>query len=93
MSIARRDAKNAKVLKALNFFASGVRFLIKVLADLENRLHTFSIDIKVLTDLKRQCTEETVCAVARQPTCARAKANRACAMRRALLRSIGPKCL
>ena len=35
MSIARRDAKNTKVLKDLNFFASGARFLIKVLADLE----------------------------------------------------------
>ena len=45
MSIARRDAKNAKVLKDLNFFASGVRFFIKVLADLGNWPDTFSIDI------------------------------------------------
>ena len=37
MSIARRDAKSAKVLKDLNFFASGVRFvIIKVLKDLES---------------------------------------------------------
>ena len=46
MSIARRDAKNAKVLKDLNFFASGARFvIIKVLTDLEHRPDTFSIDI------------------------------------------------
>ena len=37
MSIAPRDMKNAKVLKDLNLFHSGVRFvIIKVLADLEN---------------------------------------------------------
>ena len=45
MSIARRDAKNAKVLKDLNFFASGVRFVIKVLSDLENASDRVSIDI------------------------------------------------
>ena len=45
MSIARRDMKNAKVLKDLNLFASDVRFLIKVLADLGNESDTFSIDI------------------------------------------------
>ena len=45
MSIAPRDMRNAKVLKDLNLFASDVRFLIKVLSDLGNRIHTFSIDI------------------------------------------------
>ena len=46
MSIARRDAKKAKVLKDLNlFFASGTLFIIKVLADLGNASLTFSIDI------------------------------------------------
>ena len=45
MSIAPRDMRDAKVLKDLNLFHSGVRFLIKVLTDLENSPDTFSIDI------------------------------------------------
>ena len=46
MSIERRDAKNAKVLKDLNLFHSGARFvIIKVLSDLGNASLTFSIDI------------------------------------------------
>ena len=46
MSIARRDMRNAKVLKDLNVFASGVRFvIIKVLADLGNASDRVSIDI------------------------------------------------
>ena len=45
MSIAPSDMRNAKDLKDLSLLASGVRFFVKVLADLENRLDTFSIDI------------------------------------------------
>ena len=45
MSIARRDMRNAKVLKDLNLYHSATRFFIKVLADLENRIHTVSIDM------------------------------------------------
>ena len=64
MSIARRDAKNAKVLKDLNLLASCARFvIIKVLSDLDNASDRVSIDIKVLTDLKRHRLEETVFAM------------------------------
>ena len=45
MSIAPSDMKNAKVLKDLNLFHSGVRFVIKVLADLGNASDWVSIDI------------------------------------------------
>ena len=49
------DIKTPKVREDLNLFsASGTPLVIKVLTDLENRLHTFSIDIKVLKDLKRR---------------------------------------
>ena len=42
MSIAPNELKSPKVLTDLNlFFASGAPFVIKVLTDLENRLHTF----------------------------------------------------
>ena len=37
--------QGVKVRKDLNFFASGVRFFIKVLSDLEHRPDTFSIDM------------------------------------------------
>ena len=50
MSIARAPAKNPKVL---NRFCQVRVFFIKDLKDLENGTTRFSIDIKVLTDLKR----------------------------------------
>ena len=54
MSIARRPEKNPKVRKDLNILRAVSLPLIKVLTDLENRRDAFfSIDIQVLTDLKR----------------------------------------
>ena len=42
MSIDVRPSNDAKVRKDLNvFFPSGATLVIKVLTDLENRLHTF----------------------------------------------------
>ncbi len=42
MSIAPNGQKRPKVREDLNlFFPSGTPFIIKVLTDLENRLHTF----------------------------------------------------
>ena len=52
MSIARRPARDAKVRKDLNIPPCGF-CAIKVLTDLENWAPRLSIDIKVLTDLKR----------------------------------------
>ena len=44
MSIAPNGQKSPKVRKDLNLY-SGAPFIIKVLTDLENRLHTVSIDM------------------------------------------------
>ena len=63
MSIDVRLSNDAKVREDLNLY-SDAPLVIKVLTDLENRCHTFSIDIKVLKDLKRQRAKRTVRAAA-----------------------------
>ena len=57
MSIAPNGQKIPKVRKDLNLY-SGAPFVIKVLKDLENESARFSIDIKVLKDLKRRCVKK-----------------------------------
>ena len=81
MSIDVRPSNDAKVRKDLNvFFPSGAPLVIKVLTDLDNEPARFSIDIKVLKDLKRrQAKKNGSCSgMAAKPCGGQAPALRCC---------------
>ena len=60
MSIAPRDTMNLRSFRSLMCRCSfGCRW-IKVLTDLENGVDLFSIDMQVLTDLKRHPLQKNV---------------------------------
>ena len=68
MSIDVRPSNDAKVRKDLNLY-SDAPLVIKVLTDLKIDSTRFSIDIKVLKDLKRRCAKKKKRFVQRQHDC------------------------